>query len=69
MDGMINIIQLTLMFFFFKKQTHTQGRGEEVLAQRHTTRGRWEEYFTWNLTSWNSSYQKKKNSKSTFAIT
>ena len=51
MDGMVNIIQLTLMFFFFKKQTHTQGRGEEVLAQRHTTQGRCEYYFTWNSSS------------------
>ena len=58
MDGMVNIIQLTLMFF--KKQTHIQGRGEEVLAQRHTTQGRREEYFTWNSSSWNSSYRRKK---------
>ena len=27
----------SFFFFFFEKQTHTQGRGKEVLTQRHTT--------------------------------
>ena len=34
-----NVGQLPFFFFFFDKQTHThiQGRGKEVLTQRHTT--------------------------------
>ena len=26
-----------LLFFFFEKQTHTQGRGKWILIQRHIT--------------------------------
>ena len=33
-DGLTRVSLRT--FFFFKKHTHTQGRGKEVLIQSHT---------------------------------
>ena len=32
-----NVGQLPILFFFRNKHTHTQGRGKEVLTQKHTT--------------------------------
>ena len=36
-NKMTLIFDIAMIFFFFVKQTHTQGRGKWVLTQRHVT--------------------------------